>query len=509
MSLQLLTERRSEQIAGVLCCYDRILIQGTLPGLCYAEGMTGYLYAHQVRIFNYPRWAQPFREALRENAERLAAENGLEIEFIRRPKSFRKEDKIQQVLKQRGRHPGLVWIFSALEPCSTYQPWHNKSTGRTYLRPGDGKCLHYYFYFIDEELGLCYVRVPTWCPFRLQVYLNGHHRLACRLQRKQIGHTLLDNAFIQIGDWERTQKIADDWPAEKLHRKLDEWAERYCPVIRQLEVRYHWSLEQVEFSTDLLFHRRQDLQAIYDPLTRTAIHTVKPDHIATFLGRKQLSPLYQGEVGNRFNTRIEGTRIKHSMGPVSIKMYDKFGLILRIETTVNDVSFFPHYRTVEQRDGRTVTQWARMKKSIYSLPALREALQAANRRYLEFLSSLDDPRAGIDRLEKVSEPALEKDRSYPGLNFFSAADQQLIETLARGEFNLRGFQNKSLRAHLREKTSGQVSRLLKGLRLHGIVKKVGHTYRYYLTPLGKQTIAAGLKLKNLVLIPQLALAPVR
>jgi hypothetical protein len=508
MGLQLLTERRSDRIAGVLSCYDRMLIQGTLPGLCYAEGMTGYLYGHRVRIFDYPRWAQPLREALRENAERLAAENGLEIEFIRRAKSFRKEDKIHQVLQQRGEHPGLVWIFSTMEPCSTYRPWHDKTTGKTYLRPDDGKCLHYYFYFIDEELGLCYVRVPTWCPFRLQIYLNGHHRLACRLKRKQIGHTRLDNAFLQIEELERSQKIADDWPVEKLHRKLDEWAERYCPVIRQFEVRYHWSLEQVEFSTDLLFRRPEDLQAIYGPLTRTAIHTVKPDNVATFLGRK-LSPLYQGEIGNRFNIRIEGTRIKHTMGPVAIKMYDKFGMILRIETTVNDISFFPHYRTVEQRDGRTVTQWARMKKSIYSLPALREALQAANRRYLEFLSSLDDPSAGIDRLQKVSEPVRENERSYAGLNFFSAADQSLIETLARGEFNLRGFQNKSLRAHLRENTSGQVSRLLKRLRLHGLVKKVGHTYRYYLTSLGRHIIATGLKLKNLVLIPQLAIAPSR
>ena len=508
MGLQLLSERRSDRIAGVLSCYDRMLIQGTLPGLCYAEGMTGYLYGHRVRIFDYPRWAQPLREALRENAERLAAENGLEIEFIRRAKSFRKEDKIHQVLQQRGEHPGLVWIFSTLEPCSTYRPWHDKTTGKTYLRPDDGKCLHYYFYFIDEELGLCYVRVPTWCPFRLQIYLHGHHRLACRLKRKQIGHTRLDNAFLQIEDLERSQKIADDWPVEKLHRKLDEWAERYCPVIRQFEVRYHWSLEQVEFSTDLLFRRPEDLQAIYGPLTRTAIHTVKPDNVATFLGRK-LSPLYQGEIGNRFNIRIEGTRIKHTLGPVALKMYDKFGLILRIETTVNDVSFFPHYRTVEQRDGRTVTQWARKKKSIYSLPALREALQAANRRYLEFLSTLDDPSAGIDRLQKVSEPVRENERSYAGLNFFSAADQSLIETLARGEFNLRGFQNKSLRAHLRENTSGQVSRLLKRLRLHGLVKKVGHTYRYYLTSLGRHIIATGLKLKNLVLIPQLAIAPSR
>src|SRR5215470_477149 len=219
-AMELLTERHADEIAGVLSCYDRILIQGTLPGLCYAEGMTGYLYAHQVRIFNYPRWAEPFREALRENAERLAAENGLEIEFIRRPKSFGKEDKIQQVLQPRGRHPVLVWIFSAMEPCSTYQPWHNKSTGRTYLRPGDGKCLHYYFYFIDEELGLGYVRVPTWLPCRLQVYFNGHSWLASLLRKRKIDFRLIDNAFVEIADWQRAQHIANGLEIKRLHRRL-------------------------------------------------------------------------------------------------------------------------------------------------------------------------------------------------------------------------------------------------------------------------------------------------
>ena len=279
-------------------------------------------------------------------------------------------------------------------------------------------------------------------------------------------------------------------------------------MIRQLEVRYHWSLNQVEFATDLVFRRQQDLQAIYGNLTRTAIHTVKPDNVATFLGRK-LHGNYQDEMGNRYNVRIEGTRIKHTMGPAALKMYDKFGHILRLETTVNNVSFFQHYRTVEQRDGAAVTKWAPMKKSIYSLPALREAMQAANRRYLEFLSTLDDRSAGRDALRKVSEPVREQERCYRGLNFFSAADQTLLEALARGEFQLRGLQNKTLRPHLGEPTSGQVSRLLKRLRLHGLVKKVAHTYRYYLTWFGKRVIASGLKLKNLVLIPHLALAPAR
>jgi hypothetical protein len=179
------------------------------------------------------------------------------------------------------------------------------------------------------------------------------------------------------------------------------------------------------------------------------------------------------------------------------------------KAAVNNVSFFQHYCTVEQRDGRTVTQRAPMKKSIYSLPALREVLQAANRRYLEFLSTPDDPTAGIDRLQKITEPVRENERSYLGLNFFSTQDQTLIETLAWGKFNLPGFQNKSLRAHLGEKASGRASRLLKRLRPHGLVNKVGHTYHCYLTLLGKQVIASGLKLKNMVLIPQLALAPAR
>jgi hypothetical protein len=127
----------------------------------------------------------------------------------------------------------------------------------------------------------------------------------------------------------------------------------------------------VEFATDIVFRRQQDLQAIDGNLTRTAIHTVKPDNIATFLRRK-LAANYQGEMGNRYNIRIEGTRIKQTMGPAAIKMYDKFGHILRIETTVHNISFFQHYRTVEQRDGSTITKWTPMKKGIYS--ALRSDL---------------------------------------------------------------------------------------------------------------------------------------
>jgi hypothetical protein len=505
MGLTLLTQRYAKLIAGQLSCYDRILICGTLPNICYARGMEGYLHAHKIRIYDYPRFAEPFAVQIRHNAERLAADNGIQIEFIGK-KNFRQEDRVQQILRKRGEHPGLVCIFSAIQGCDTYRPRHSRNDGKNYLKPDQGKCLHYYFYFIDEELGLCYVRVPTWLPCRLQIYFNGHNWLAAQLRKRHIPYRLLDNAFAEIGDWAAAQRLADGWKAQRIHRRLEQFAQRFCPIFRHFGTRYRWSLSECEYSTDIVFRRQADLAPIYGNLTRTAIHTVKPENIATFLGKK-LTGNFQDEIGNRFNVRIEGTRIRHTMGPVSLKLYDKFGLILRIEVTVNQVSFFKHYRRVEHRDGTHETKWARMKKTIYSLPALREVARAANRRYMEFLSAIEDPRAGVEQVNRLSQPVRENDHCYSGFNLFDPSHQALFEVLARGEFNISGFQNKALRKYLTARSSNQVSRLLKRLHLHGLIKKIAGTYKYYLTVMGKQVICTALKLKELYVIPQLALAP--
>jgi hypothetical protein len=498
----LLTERYANKIRGQLSCYDRIVIQGTLPGLCYAQGMTTFLNINKIRIFDYPRFAEPLRNFLRENAEKIAQDNSLQIEFIKK-KNFRKEARIEQILKNRGEHPGMVHIFSAMEPCPTYKPWHDKKSHRTYLKPDFSKCLHYYFYFIDAQLGLCYVRVPTWCPFRLQIYFNGHNWLANQLKKRKLNYQLIDNLFVSLDNFTKAQQIADRLKVNMIHKILDRFAHQYCPIIKKLKLRYHWSIMQAEYATDIVFNRQQDLQAIYGHLTRTAIHTVKPENIASFLARK-LHGNYQDQMGNNFNTRIEGTRIRHSMGPVAIKMYDKFALALRIESTVNDVSFFQHYRTVEHRDGTCQKKWAAMKKGIYSLTALSKLLAAANHRYLEFISSFDDISSGIKLLKKISKTVVENNRPYKGFNLFTDDDQKIFESIASGEFNISGFQNKNLRAKLAHKTTAQISIIIKRLRNHGLVKKIGHSYKYYLTKIGRHVITTGLQLKELFLIPKLA-----
>jgi hypothetical protein len=157
---ELLSERYVEQLDGVLNCYDRIVITGSLMPFCYVQGMTHYLYQHETRIFDYTKFANPLRERIRENAEVLAKANGVKIEYLRK-KDKRKGNRIQKILKKRGEQPGLVYILGAMEACPSYHPWHDKTTGKTYLKPASGKCMTYYFYFIDKELGLCYLRVPT------------------------------------------------------------------------------------------------------------------------------------------------------------------------------------------------------------------------------------------------------------------------------------------------------------------------------------------------------------
>ena len=156
-----LVERYEERIAGVLSCYDRVVITGTMPAVCYADGMTRFLYAHGIRVFDYPAFAQTLRDRVRDGAVALAAEAGVTIEHIAKS-HIRKEEVVARVLDARGDHPGLVHILSAMEACDSYRPWHDKATGKTFVRPDSGKCLHYYFYFIDAAFGLVYLRVPTW-----------------------------------------------------------------------------------------------------------------------------------------------------------------------------------------------------------------------------------------------------------------------------------------------------------------------------------------------------------
>jgi hypothetical protein len=497
-----LEERYDERIAGVLSCYDRVVVTGTLPTVCYADGMTRFLYAKGILIFKYADFALMLRDRVRERAAALAAEAGIEIEHI--AKSYiRKEEVVAKVLEGRGEHPGLVHVISAMEACDCYQPWHDKTTHRTFVRPDSSKCLHYYFYFMDAEFGLVYLRVPTWAPFRLQFYCNGHSWLARRLTAEGIDFTAADNAFLRIADWPRAQEIADGFSPDRLHAVLDRYAARCCPVLDVFEQVYHWSLMQVEYATDLAFRSAATLAPLYEQLIRESVLSVKAEQIANFLGR-QITPQLAQELGSQFSTRIEGTCIKHRFGKSSIKMYDKFGCVLRIETTTNDVSFFKHHRKVEHRVGPPTRAIAPVKKTIYSLIDLREILSACNRRYIAHLSALDDFSAGVRALDRLTKPRSVEGRIIKGVNFFDPVDNALLHALQNPRANIAGLRRADLAPLLDELSPSRLSRQLRRLREIGVIKKVAGTYRYSLTRIGRAATAALCRVTQSVIIPALA-----
>jgi hypothetical protein len=496
---QSLTERYDDRIAGVLSCYDRVVITGTLPGVCYADGMTRYLNANGIRIFDYPQFAMELRDRVRSGAASLAAEAGITIEHITKS-HIRKEAVVARVLEQRGEHPGLVHIISAMEACDSYRPWHDKGTGKTFVRPDSGKCLHYYFYFLDAWFGLIYLRVPTWAPFRLQFYCNGHSWLARRLTAEGIGYTMADNAFVRIDDWVRAQELADSLSPDRLHRTLDRYAERCCPVLDVFGQSYHWSLMQVEYATDLAFRSTTTLGPLYEQLVRQSVLSVKAEQVATFLGR-QITPLLAQEIGSQFSTRIEGTCIKHRFGKSSIKMYDKAGIVLRIETTTNDVSSFKHHRKVEHRKGPATRALAPVKKSIYSLIDLREILLGCNRRYLAHLSALDDVSAGVRALGRVTKPHDVDGRTVKGINFFEPGDSALLQALQNPRVNIAGIRRGDLLPDLGMFSPTRLSRQLRRLLDIGVIKRVIGTYRYYLTKAGRAATAAAGRLTQAIIIP--------
>jgi hypothetical protein len=346
-----------------------------------------------------------------------------------------------------------------------------------------------------------YVRVPTWLPCRLQIYFNGHNWLASRLRKEGIAFKMEDNAFVEIADWKRAQELAASFCVERWERKFHELAARFCPILKKFTQGYHWTVMQVEHSLDVVFKKREQLAPLYEEISRQAVLTVRVPDMARFWG-KRFSP--EAEAESDFKTLVEGTRIKHILGRQSIKMYDKGGRVLRIEATSNDITFFRHHRKVVSRDGREQYKMAALKKSIYSLSDVAEILGAACVRYLDFLGTLEDNTPQRYDLDQISRTVRDdKDRTWRGFNLFLKEDFKIVQAILRGEFTINGLSNRRLQRLLPDKSASQIARILRRLRNHGLLKKVGNTYRYYLSALGQRLLVAARKLSEHLILPSL------
>src|SRR5260221_87805 len=496
-----LEKRYASEVVGRLECFDRIIIFGTLLGLRYAGAVSRELACRKLGAFDLKIFAQPLTEALRERAEALAAEHGMKITYL---PNWRvdKEEIAQACLRARGREPGLVCILSAIENCQTFLP--RKGGGpqqKSWIKACPGRCLHYYFYFLDADLGLIHLRVPSWIPMRLHFCLNGHAWLERRLRAEGGEVRSVDNAIVEVGDWSRARELSAAPPMSWLEQRLQSYIAQCCPHAERFGG-YYLSLSQVELSLDLVFGQESVARELCAQLVRQAILAVRASDGARFFGH-QFSP--EAEATARFNAVAEGVLcLRHWLNGQSLKVYHK-GHVLRLELTIYDLTFYKHHREVVKRDGSKEWRVAPLKKSLYSLGDLFGLMEATCHRYLEWLSRLEDPRIGRYNLHEITRPKRDqRQRSWRGFNFFAAEDHHVLVTVLRGEGLLSGLANRRLRSVLGAAWNpGRVSRILRRLREHGLIYRISKTFKYYLTTLGRRALIAALKLREHVILPTL------
>jgi hypothetical protein len=491
--------KHQAKISGVLSCFDRVIFRGHLP-LSYAQGMSGFLYQQQVLLKDFKDYAPQIAERVKQHVKGLVEKAGAPYRHL--PTKEAMEAQARQLARAQGIREGIVRGFSQLETCRSFRFEYAKGLPR--LRPDFRRCLVLYVFVMHAVLGLIHVKIHTWFPLTMQVYVNGHDFLAKKLDGLGVGYALHDNAFTQVADGPAAQRCADRFVKQNWPKLLDQLARQFNPLLgRELGTQgYYWVMDQAEYATDVLFRDAAALAGLYPRLVEHARTCLSAEDVLKFLGRK-LTGQFQGEVQTHVGRRVEGVRVKHAMKSNKLKMYDKAGLVLRIETTINDPREF---RVRRRQAGGQRLCWQPLRKGVAWLWRYAEVSRSANDRYLKALAVVDDDSRARRLLDRVTRPAKLNGRSKRALQPLSPADQQLFLAALRGEHRVHGFRNKDLARGLYAKTtkdarerrrrSARVTRLIQLLRAHGLVAKIPRTRRYRVTAQGDLVMSAAIQAKQ-------------
>jgi hypothetical protein len=492
-------------LVATLSGFDRLRFCGDSRLLNHTGGVHSYLYQQRIRHADFTDHAQQLTQVLRQQTADAAKADGVPLLPLNSP-NLDKEAIARDLAQKHGRHTGRLAVLSCVESCATYRP-RKDGQGRLEIRKGQGKCLHYYHYFQDEEVGFGYLRLQSWFPFTVHIGLNGRSWLYQQLRHHDVPFRHRDNLLVEVGDWARAQQLLDaqlrtDWPA-----LLDRLTIPVQPLWSHLRdvarTPYYWMAEQTEWATDLLFGDPEQLAAWYPRWLRHGIAVLNCKDVLRYLGRHVPAEGYgrcDGDASVDLRGRPEGVRLKMWYRHNSLKVYDKGGCALRVETTINQPGDFRVWRAPEGAAEDTPKSWQQMRKGVADLERRAEVSQRANERLLESLAGVTETTELGRLLEPLSRPVVEGGRRRArALNPLAGGDGQLLRCLAQGDFLVQGFRNRDVRQALYGESSDEatarrqaasVTRQLALLRAHGLLVKVQKTHRYQLSAQGRRVTTA-------------------
>ena len=502
--------KHGNKITGTLSGFDRLVFRGTLRSIAHGEGMKRYLWANQILL-------KDFGSHVERVSRRLKAASLAEAEALGRPVKYltssqvNKEEMARGIAAQAGIQDGLVCVLSCVEPCWSFEIHRNREKKRLELEPRYRKCLFLYHYWMHPVFGFMNARIQSWFPFPVQICLNGREWLARQMDAAGLEYARQDNCFPWIADWAKAQRLMDRQLRAHWPKLLDGVARQLNPIHGEIfqkhPVSYYWSTYQSEWAIDIAFREAADLRRLYPRLVHHGMTTFSSPDVMRFLGKRiplsgQVPKRFSGEVVSDLKDRQEGVRIKHSVNGNSLKLYDKAftvaGSVLRAEATIHNGDDFRVYRP---KEGGTEEElaWRRMRRGIADLHRRAEVSRKATERYLDAFASVDEDTTLEELIRRLGQPKQWRGRRVRALRPFGD-DSTLLEAVNRGEFAINGFRNRDLQAiffPLAAKSqqdagrrSGWVSRKLRLLRAHGLIRRVTGTHRYQLTTAGRKSITA-------------------
>lgn len=509
--------QHERDIHGVLSGFDRIRFRGTQRSISFADGLFRYLNYLHILLTAFKTFFDGTTRKLKTATEKLARSTPAgKVVYLAGNRD--KQDVVDELIRRHNipeSRTGLLAVLSCVENCRSFELRKNAESKKLELFSAFRKCLHYYLYIRHPRFGLIHIRIMTWFPLQVQVCLNGREWLARQLDEAGLRYERRDNAILWVEDFARAQALLDDqqttdWSAV-LSQLLREYHPDFAALREALQLReYYWTAEQTEFATDVVFRSAEALRPLYRRLVHHAIENLSCVDVIRFLQQKltksgAIHGRFQGEVVSDWKTRPEGTRVKHRLGGNSVKMYDKFAMVLRIETTIHQAEGLKVYRP-KGGDFEQKLAWQPLRRSVADLHRRCELSRATNEAYLEALAVVECPETLGELARSVSRPRTRRGRRYRGLRLMQDEDDRCLKAILRGEFALAGFRNRDLRTALfgagrtteaeRRRQSGRVTRQLQLLRSHGLIRKVPKSHRYRLTEAGRKLATAVLATQN-------------
>lgn len=530
-------------IKCVLGGWDRLRFHASLRPLFSPQWMRTYLCAAKVRLVDFGQHAKALTHRLLQEAQSQAATARRPYHFLRSSQTS-KEQLIEEIAQRDQVHCGLIAVLGAVEPCLAMTVRGRRD--RPWLEPvrEQRKCLHLYHYYEHPVVGRCHVRLQTWYPFSVDVCLNGRLWLAKQMDAAGLAYQRADNCFIALADPARAQALADSQHQTPWLELLNDLLAAAHPLRQEIlkpfpNLFYYWTVTQSEFATDLLFTDPADLARLYPAFVLHGLLTFRSPDVMRFLGHPV--PLKSGRIHGRFHgqvrsnviTRHEGVCIKHLAGFNGQKAYDKTAHLLRVENTLNRPEAFTVFRTQSPvpapsplsptaRQGSTVAPqslppearartntcvpdpapqraWRPLRRTVMDLPRRAQVSRAANKRYLDALASTQAPVPLGQLAAPLCRPLTFQGRRFRALQPLGA-DADLLRALSSGQWTVAGLRNRDLQRLLyaaepqdpksARRRSASISRKLRLLRAHGLIRKLPHTHRYLVTESGRVVLTA-------------------